>query len=132
MPFKRNRPKPLFVKAGELALATPQVVVHRVTRIALAGACPSPRDRKEFQRMTTEKIAAASESWNAMAIEATRANVSLSASWFRMVWCPWLGGTRPFPSHLHKAAVRVLDKGIGPVHRRAVANARRLARTKLR
>jgi hypothetical protein len=32
----------------------------------------------------------------------------------------------------HKAALGVLGKGLTPVHRKAVANAKRLARTKLR
>jgi hypothetical protein len=33
---------------------------------------------------------------------------------------------------LHDAALAVLGKGLAPVHRRAVANAKRLARTRLR
>ncbi len=33
---------------------------------------------------------------------------------------------------LQDAALGILGKGLGPVHRKAVANAKRLARTKLR
>ena len=100
--------------------------------MALAGARPALRDRREFERMASEKVAAFSESWNAMAWEVTRANMSLAASYVRMFWLPWLYGTRSFSPRARRTALRVLDKGIDPVHRRAVANARRLAHTKLR
>ncbi|MGE5169701.1 MAG: polyhydroxyalkanoate granule-associated phasin [Rudaea sp.] len=133
MPSRRKRNHTsLLVKAAEIGLATPQVVAHRVTRMALAGAYPAPRDRKEFERMATEKVAALSESWNAMALEAARTYVSLAASVFRVLWLPWLGGASPSPSRPNEVALGILGKGIGPIHRRAVANARRLAHTRLR
>lgn len=122
----------LIVKTAELAVAAPQVVAYRVARMALAGAYPTVRDRDEFQRMATEKMAAFSESWGAMAAETARANLSLAASVWRMAWFPWLSGKPPAAWHFPGAALEVLGKGIAPVHRRAVANARRLARTKLR
>ena len=132
MSFRRKRNiTPLTVKASQLAFAAPQVVAHRVTRMAMAGVSPTARDRKEFRRMGTEKMAAFTESWNAMTIEAFRANQALTASLWRSVWLPWLSGTPSMSSHLHNAALGVLGKGIAPVHRRAVANARRLARTNL-
>jgi hypothetical protein len=66
-------------KAGSLAaqtialgIAAPQVAAHRVARMAMAGASPSARDRKEFHRMGTEKMIALNEAWSAMAFEAFR------------------------------------------------------------
>ncbi len=133
MPSRRRRNRmPLIVKAAELGLAAPQVVAHRVNRMAMAGAFPTVRDRREFRRMGTEKMAAFTESWNAMAMEGIRANLALTASFWRSVWFPWLGAKPLAPRRLRNAALGVLDKGISPVHRRAVANARRLARTGLR
>ncbi len=84
--------------------------------------------------MGVEKVAAFSESWNAMTIQAMRANYEVVASFWRSWWMVWLGGkASPLgPSQLRNAAYGVLNKGIGPVHRRAVANAKRLARTRLR
>jgi hypothetical protein len=45
-------------------------------------------------------------------------------------------GRRPSPARsvaqLQHATLGILGKGLGPVHRKAVANAKRLARTKLR
>ena len=62
MPSRRkHKTKPLIAKAAELAFAAPQVVAHRVTRMAIAGPSLSERDRKEFQRMGAEKTAAFSE-----------------------------------------------------------------------
>jgi hypothetical protein len=131
MPRRHKRQSTsLIVKATELAIAVPQVVAHRVTRMALAGTSPTARDQREFRQMGVEKMSAFAESWNAMATQALRANYVLATSF----WQSWLSGK---PTHfsgaqLHNAALGVLGKGIEPIHRRAVANAKRLARTRLR
>ncbi len=67
--------------------------------------------------MGAEKIAAANEAWNAMALEALRANQRLTLS---------------FMQSLSEAALGIFGKGIAPVRRRAVANAKRLGRIKRR
>ena len=136
MPTRRKRLSPsLAWKAAELAVAVPQVVTHRVTRMALAGPKLSPRDRKEFERMVAEKNAAFAASWVAMAQQAALAQQSLATSWM----ASFLGagrGRQPSATasarQWQAAALGVLGKGLAPVHRKAVANARRLARTKLR
>jgi hypothetical protein len=115
-------------QAIELALAVPQVVAHRVGRAAHARPCPSPRDRREFQLMTTEKIAAFYESWNAIVVEMTRANMRLffSPLGSSSPWRPMTEGSRAASMHV-RAALDILHAGTSPYHRRAVANARRLA-----
>jgi hypothetical protein len=86
------------------------------------------------QGQVAEKKVAFAQSWSAMAVEAARANQTLAMSFFKSLWLP----TRRKPSasavaaQLQRAAVGVLSKGVAPVHSKAVANARRLARTKLR
>jgi len=123
-----------MVKAAELAFATPQVIAHRMLRMANAGSSPSVRDRREFQRMGAEKTAAFIESWNAMALETLRAHQALSASFVQAFWSACLQ-TRPSVGtamQWHNASLRILGKGMDPVHRRAVANAKRLARVKVR
>jgi hypothetical protein len=132
---RRRRSKTLAVQAAELAFAVPQVVAHRATRIAMAGASPSARDRREFRRMGTEKVAAITESWNAMAMQAFLANQQLALSYMQSLWFPWLG---PKPSaksasrQMTKAALGILGEGMAPIHRRAVANAKRLGRARRR
>jgi hypothetical protein len=132
---RRRATQSLATKAAELALAVPQVVAHRVARMALSGPKLSPRDRKEFKLMVAEKNSAFGESWNAMAAQAALANQALAASFFRS-FLSVARGKKPSASasaiQLHKAALGVLGKGLAPVHRKAVANAKRLARTKLR
>jgi hypothetical protein len=100
----------------------------------LAGQKPSVRDQREFDLMVSEKKAAFSQSWSAMAVQAARANQVLAWSFFKSMWLP----SRRKPSaaavtaQVQRAAISVLSKGVDPVHRKAVANAKRLARTKLR
>ena len=65
MPSRHKRKtKSLLSKAAELAFAVPQVVAHRVTRMAIAGPSVSERDRMGFQRMGAEKITAFIECLN--------------------------------------------------------------------
>ena len=81
--------------------------------------------------MGLEKILAANEAWNAMAMQAVLENQKLALSVMQSFWFPW--ARRPSAStQLRNAAMGVLGKGMAPVRRRAVANARRLRRTKLR
>ena len=132
-PRKRAN-RSLAVKAAELAAAVPQVVAHRVTRMAISGPKLSARDRKEFELMVAEKHAAFGESWNAMA-NGTAAHRDLTASFYKS-FIALARGKKPSAARsaaqLHRAALGVLGKGLAPVHRKAVANAKRLGRTKLR
>jgi hypothetical protein len=131
----KRRTTSLAVKAAELAVAVPQVVAHRITRMTLAGPSLSKRDRTEFHRMGAEKTVAFSKSWNAMTVQALRASHALSVSFLRSLSLTSLLD-KPSPgavaARLHNAVVSVVSKGIAPVHRTAVANAKRLSRTKLR
>ena len=136
MSIRRNRNvAALTRKAVELGVAAPLVIAHRLTRMALAGHTPSVRDRREFTLMSSEKTAAFYESWNAMFIQSIRIQQEITASIWRSLWHYWLNTTSSaaMPKiDLPYASLRILSKGMAPVHRRAVANARRLGRTKLR
>ncbi len=115
-------------------MTVPQVVAHRVTRMALAGPTLSARDRKEFQMMVNEKHAAFAQAWKDMAMHAFRANQALMASMLRSCFTPF-SYKRPSAAsaaaQVENAAMGVLGKGLASVHRKAVLNARRLAKTKL-
>ena len=133
----RRRPSAtLSAKTAELALAVPQVVAHRLLRMAHAGPHLSARDRKEFARMVAEKHTAFGESWNAMALQALQSQRTFAAA-LALAATP-TRSTRASPAaqtlaaQLQQATLAVLGKGLAPVHRRAVANAKRLARTRLR
>jgi hypothetical protein len=117
-------------RQAELALSVPQVVGHRLARMALAGPVPSARDSREFHRMGAEKVAAFTEAWLAMGAAAWQANAMLSMSMWRAAWTPWTAG--PASSRMlgrwQGAMLGAFDKGVAPVHRTATANARRLSR----
>ena len=116
-PRHKRKTRSLVVKAAELAFAMPQVVAHRVMRMAIAGPSVSERDRKEFQRMSAEKMTAIIDSWNAMTMQALRANQALAASFLRSFCSPLLKG-RPSISdvaaRLNGSALGVLGKGLAP------------------
>ena len=57
----------LITKLAELSFAAPQVIAHRVARMAISGQTFSERDKKEFDLMVAEKKLAFGQSWNAMA-----------------------------------------------------------------
>jgi hypothetical protein len=131
MPFRRRKPQRLATQAIELALAVPQVLVHRMTRLSLAGHSSSLRDQREFYLMGAEKVAAFYESWNAMLVEMVRANLKFalsSAFFWRSPWTDMRRFTRLGPARTRRTALAILSSGLAPVHRRAVANARRLGR----
>jgi hypothetical protein len=102
-------------------MAVPQVVAMRSARMLAAGANPSARDRREFERMGTEKLLAYWESMNAMGLEVAKAQQQYALFAMRQWWSPWVS-----PWSMAASATRILDKGLGPVHKRASANARRL------
>jgi hypothetical protein len=133
MPSRRRRSSStLAAQSAALAVAVPQVVAHRLTRLALAGPRPSARDRREFHRMGAEKIAAFQESWMAMAAESWRIQQQVALGTMQALWFPWLAGGRAQAWPAKRAARAILGSGLAPVRRRAVANAKRLQRTPLR
>jgi hypothetical protein len=114
------------VKLAELGFAAPQVIAHRLTRMTLAGPTISARDRKEFTGMVREKQDAVAQAWLGMFAEGVRLQQQFAVS--------LLTGAKPsqHAARAKSAASRIASTGLAPFHRKAVANAKRLARTKLR
>jgi hypothetical protein len=108
-----------------LSVAAPQVVAMRTARMLAAGVnpavAPSSRDRRELERMGTEKVLAFWESMSAMGLEMVKAQQQYALRAMRQWWSPWID-----PWSAATSATRILEKGMGPVHKRASANARRL------
>jgi hypothetical protein len=144
-----------ITKMAELAIAAPQVIATRTARMAAARANPGAADRAEFLKMWTEKGQAFWESAFAMGVQMAKVNQeyarTAAVQWMRMWSTPWwftatapaLGNlTRlprmaalvPVPSATQRkrAASRLVAAGLAPVHKRATANARRLAKGRKR
>ncbi len=131
----------LMRKSSELGMAVPQVVAHRLTRLAMAGPVMSSRDKAEFELMWAEKNQAFAQSWQAMAAQALRAQQALALTWTAALFNPFglasglqksrarssSSSSTPFSS-----GMSILNAGLEPVHRKALANAKRLRRTPLR
>ena len=136
MAIRRPRKsKSLAIKSTELALAVPQVVAHRLTRLALAGPKLSDRDRTEFRMMINEKRVGFAQAWSDMTMQAFRANQALTATMLRSFFSPFSykkPSTASVAAQVQTAAIGVLGRGLAPIHRKAVSNAKRLAKTKLR
>jgi hypothetical protein len=94
--------------------------------MALAGPMLSARDRKEFTGMVSEKQAAAAQAWMGMFAEGVRFQQQFALSILTFAT------PRQHAARFRSAASRIASTGLTPVHRKAVANAKRLARTKLR
>lgn len=114
------------LQLAELGVAVPQVVAHRVARMAMAGAQPSARDQREFTGMVLEKQLAFAQAGMAMWMQALQ--------WQQQWALSLLTGASPgrHAAQAHQASSRLFSAGLAPLHRQATANAKRLARTKLR
>ncbi len=129
-------------RSSELAQAVPQVVTLRVGRMMRAGLFPVGHDQQEMYRMGAEKIEAFQESWMAMATQTMVAQQQFALWWMQTCWKLALGGwmNPPTMTALSSRASKVLmnsmldvtARGMTPVHRRAVANARRLTSAETR
>lgn len=120
-------------KTMETAFAAPQVVAHRVGRMATAGTSPSRRDQKEFVGMVAEKQRAFVESWMAMGVQTLRVQQQIWASFWPIGVAPLSGkhaASVQAARRLQSAAVSIAEKGLAPVHRKAVSNAKRLSKAK--
>jgi len=127
-----------------MMIAAPQVVAHRTARMLMAGAVPSSSDSREFKAMGDEKLAAFSESWQAMASQAMTSQLQLATTLTQMAfkqsslwWAPF-GASRgvsaadmtQLGNQMQSAAMQIASKGVAPVRKRAVANAKRLKTTR--
>lgn len=87
-----------WLQLAEIAWSAPVVIGYRTARMATGGWPPSARDRREYTRMVQEKAEAFSQAAVAAAT------------------------TPP------KDAAKAVGSVLAPVHRRVVANRRRLSR----
>lgn len=85
--------------------------------------------------MVSEKHAAFAQAWSDMAMHAFRANQAFTASMCSFFFRPFSYkglSAASTVAQVQNAAIGMLGKGLAPIHRKAVSNARRLAKTKVR
>ncbi len=124
-----RRSRSFASQSAEMAMAVPQVVAHRMVRMAAAGATPSQTDRDEFKLMSDEKVAAFQESWVAMATQVFEVQQQMAQQMMKAFWFPLLQRPptlRSVERQWRNASFGILGKGMEPISRRAIANAKRL------
>lgn len=127
----RRRGSPTAIKHSfDLALAAPQVVAHRVARMAAVQGPLSVRQQRELTGMVVEKVVAFQQSWLAMGLEMARLQQRAWLSMWQNAWTPWASAWLPraTSSDWQRAVLGVAGAGLRPIRRKAVANARRFAR----
>jgi hypothetical protein len=133
MPRRKASSQRIARQVSELAFAAPQVVMHRTARMAGAGPGLSARDRAEFTRMGSEKVAAFYQSWAGMWAEAFAIQYELGSAMSFVALTVATGGQASAASAVaatSNATAKILSAGLAPIHKTAVANARRISRTK--
>ena len=143
----------LAMKTLEMTLASAQVIGHRTGRMALAGAAPSARDRREFALMGQEKMEAGAQSARAMATQmmsigplsgalAARQMLRNSAALMSLVssrtpsqliarqaaLARALGQSANTVAKVSGGTARIAHRGLKPIHAKATANAKRLGK----
>lgn len=116
--------------SSQLAFAAPQVIGARLMQAALAGTNPSAKDQHEFYTMGAEKVWAFYESWWAMGLEVANKNQRLMMSLFMTPWKSFDPAKLFSPENVQQHMFDVVNKGIEPVRKRAVSNAKRLNKTR--
>ena len=135
-PTKLRRQQALLGRhMTDLMLATPKVVMSRTVDMAHAGAAPSSRQLAEMQRMGDEKLDAFVESWTAMSMQAMTWPLQMAAVGWKVATGAMLrpqtplsvlGDSAQWGAQVQSSLLDVALKGLEPVRRRAMANARRL------
>jgi hypothetical protein len=143
----------LASKTLEMMLASAQVIGHRAGRMALAGPTPNARDRREFALMGQEKIEAGVQSAQAMAMQMMTMSLPWGALAFRQIlrnstafmslassrtpsqliarqaaFAKGLGQAAMSVANVSQNAAKLVHGGLGPIHTKATANAKRLAK----
>lgn len=117
-----SRPPDVWQMGVELWTLAPVVVTQR-----LMGLVPdsrgmhSVRQRREMQRMVSEKVTAVQHGWAEMGVGVL---LAFQTMWLRGWWSPLSPSEWPDPMKVAADALR-------PIHRTAAQNARRLGRKRV-
>jgi len=119
----------LWMKMWEVGAVAPIVIGYRLAGMARAGSEPSAKDRRELTRMGQEKVDAWYEASLSTGQRLFEANLALAGMFWRQAWGGALSPAA-LTAWLARLGPGMLTAGLTPVHRRVVANNRRLARSR--
>ncbi len=113
----------------EIGAVAPVVIGYRLAGMARAGSEPSAKDRRELTRMGQEKA----DAWHEASLATGRRLFEANLAFAGLFWRQALGGAftpAAYTGWLARLGPGMLTAGLTPVHRRVVANNRRLARSR--
>jgi hypothetical protein len=143
------------MKMLQMSTAAAQVIALRTTRMAAHGPNPNAADRREMHRMGAEKVDAFSRAGTTLATGAMPLLLGMSMQAWRTAFDLWAASTRlatsrTLPQTMARqqqlagtlmrgaaatghgatsaATARLAHRALAPVHRKATANAKRLAK----
>ena len=128
MSYKRTRAF-LAKQSLELSTATPEVIALRLNKMMFTGIKPSAAQNEEFELMWAEKSDAFIKSWQAMAEQTIIANQEMYDTIFKSMFTPWwqMNPMDMFnPKKYNTEVLKVINKGLEPIHKIATANMERL------
>lgn len=114
------------MKLWEVGVTAPMVIGYRLMGMAPPGTPPSARQRRELTRMGQEKIDAWYEGALAGGQRIFEANLALTGVFWSQVWGGALSPAA-FTAAFARLGPQLLTDSLRPVHRRVVANNRRLS-----
>ena len=116
-----------WMKLWEVGATAPLVIGYRLMGMAPPGTPPTARQQRELTRMGQEKVDAWSEGMLATGQRIFEANLALTGVFWRQVWA---GAFSPgaFTATVARLGPQLLTDSLRPVHRRVMANNRRLSR----
>jgi hypothetical protein len=142
------------LKMLQMSTAAAQVIAMRTTRMAVHGPNPNAADRRELHRMGAEKVDAFTRAGTTLATGAMPLLLGMAMQAWRTWFDLWaasmrLGASRSIPQTMARqqqlagtlmrgaaasgqgatsaATARLAHRALAPVHRKATANAKRLA-----
>ena len=117
------------MKLWEVSVTAPMVIGYRLIGMAPPGTPPSARQRRELNRMRQEKFDAWYEGALATGQRIFEANLALTGVFWSQVWGGALSPAA-FTATFARLGPELLTDSLRPVHRRVVANNRRLSGTR--
>jgi hypothetical protein len=118
-----------WTKLWEVGVTAPIVIGYRLAGMARTGSGSTARDRREVTRMGQEKVDAWSEATIAAGRRLFEANMAMAGLVWRVTWGGPFSPTA-FTARLARLGSGLLTDSVAPVHRRVVANNRRLSRAR--
>lgn len=120
----------IFDKSSELSLAVPDVINKRLTMIAMQNPLNNHKEMREMEQMVTEKQTAFMQSWQDMCTQSLISQQRIASTIMNNFWkMSTLQPVNPttLMFQISNETLKVIEKGMHPIHATATANSRRLA-----